>query len=207
MHAHTSYMISIDGDKNEIERATKVIAEAFDDESLIGQETIEITESYKIVWDFDIKNLAVKIAKATPEVCFLLGGTIDTSESGGEYMDFLFTYKDLHLYSQLSCWYRQLFANEFENYKEFSEVFDGYTEEDFEKYRQKVYYVLDSGYGNVVEKVILNEPTEIPIRDGVYCVECGKGPLTDGQIEKYCFLDEYYCSKECINHAIDSWSK
>lgn len=163
MHAHSDYTIKLVGTEEEIENATAVVAAAFHDESLRGKDCIEIEETYQFVWVWDVVKLAESMVKNSPNLSLLtISGTVDTSESCGEYMNFLIKYENSTLTVQSSCWYLSLYADDFDDYEEFSEAFD-YSEEEYEEFRQCPHYILDSGNGDIVTKVPLDDPEVIDL--------------------------------------------
>lgn len=164
MHAYSNYTIILVGAEDEIKKATAVLAVAFHDESLTGKDFIEIEETYQFVWVQDVVKLAELMVKNSPNLSSLtISGTVDTSESAGEYMDFLIEYENGTLSVQSSCWYVILNAEEFADYEEFSEFYEGYSEEEYEKLRQGPHYILDSGDGDIVTEVPLGDPEVIDL--------------------------------------------
>lgn len=164
MHACSDYTIKLVGTEEEIEKATAVVAVAFHDESLLGKDCIEIEETYQFVWVQDIVKLAELMVKNSPNLSSLtISGTVDTSESAGEYMDFLIKYENGTLTVQSSCWYLILDADEYDDYEEFSEDYEGYSEEEYEELRQCPHYILNSGDGDIVTEVPLDDPEVIDL--------------------------------------------
>ena len=87
MHAFSNYTIKLVGTDEEIKKATAVLARAFDDESMCGKNRIEIEETYQFVWVEDVAKLAELMVKNAPTISgFTISGTVDTSESSGEYV-------------------------------------------------------------------------------------------------------------------------
>lgn len=164
MHACSDYTIKLVGTEDEIENATAVVAVAFHDESLLGKDCIEIEETYQFVWVQDIVKLAELMVKNSPNLSSLtISGTVDTSESAGEYMDFLIKYENGTLTVQSSCWYLLLDADEYDDYEEFGEDYEGYSEEEYEELRQCPHYILNSGDGDIVTEVPLDDPEVIDL--------------------------------------------
>ena len=112
---------------------------------MIGKDFITIEETNQVVWLDDIVEMAKDAAKAANGITsFTIGGTIDDSESCGQYMDFLIEYKDNALTVQSSDWY---YEAEME------------TEEDSDEKEPETYYILDGdedGDEEVVTEVPLN---------------------------------------------------
>ncbi|MDY3281661.1 hypothetical protein [Dysosmobacter sp.] len=164
MHACSDYTIKLAGAEDEIKKATAVLAAAFQDESLMGKDCITIEGSYQFVWVQDVVKLAELMVRNAPDLSSLtISGTVDTSESAGEYMDFLIKYENGILSVQSSCWYLILHADEFDDYAEFSEVYQGYSEEEYEELRKCPHYILNSGNGDLVTEVPLDEPEVIDL--------------------------------------------
>lgn len=192
MHAHSTYTIKIDGSTEDIKKATAVLAIAFDDESIFGKDSIEIEETYQFVFVPDIVRLAELMATNAPTIsCFTISGTVDTSESAGEYMDFIIKYENGSLSVQSSCWYLIMYTDEFNDYDEFCEVYGGYSEEEYEELRKWPHYILNSGSGDIVTEVPLTDPK---------MVDLGATPV---------YVDEYIfelspipvCQCECGNEV------
>ena len=114
MNTYASYTINIVGNDTELESVTKVVADAFDDTSYVGDNPIEIVDADIIVWVGEIRELAIDMAKAAPNAEFSIRGTTDTSESSGEYQDFFFENKDGKLSERCSCWYIPLEADAYD---------------------------------------------------------------------------------------------
>ena len=103
MDAYASYTISLTGTEEDIERATAVLAVAFDDESMVGKECITIEETYCYVWVDNVIQLAEQMAKISPSALyFAISGTVETYS---ECQDFLIKYSDGCLTVQRSDWY------------------------------------------------------------------------------------------------------
>lgn len=164
MHACSDYTINLVGTEEEIKKATAVLAVVFDDESLFGRDCIKIEETYQFVWVQDVTKLAELMVKNAPTISgFTISGTVDTSESAGEYMNFVIKYENGVLSVQSSCWYLILDADEFDDYDEFCEVYEGYSEEEYEELKKCPHYILDSGDGDIVTEVPLDDPEVIDL--------------------------------------------
>ena len=161
MHAHSSYDIRIEGTQEEIDAIAEVVSE-FVGEEVEQDSNISVEETYECVWLEDIVVLAIQMAKAAPAAKFEIEGVVDTSESAGEYMDFLITYKDKQLVSKNSCWYVTMNAYAYADYEEFSEDYldendePRFTEEQYEEFLEGDYYILESGNGDCVNEVPLD---------------------------------------------------
>lgn len=113
----------------------------------------------------EVEELAEDIANALPDSSFTITGYIDTSELGGEYMDFLIEYSNHTLVSKNSGWYIYMHANDFDTYDDFAEAYtdeDGqprFTEEQYEEFKTGEYFILESGDGDCVSKVPLKYET------------------------------------------------
>ena len=145
MGAFANYTIRLTGTESEIVKATEVLADQLLEDDLIGKDFITIEETNQVVWLDDIVEMAKDAAKAANGInSFTIGGTIDDSESCGQYMDFLIEYKDNALTVQSSDWY---YEAEME------------TEEDSDEKEPETYYILDGdedGDEEVVTEVPLN---------------------------------------------------
>lgn len=179
MHAYSTYTIKLDGSTEDIKKATAVLAVAFDDDSMVGQNPVEIEETCQIVWVHDVVRLAELMVKNAPDISFfIISGIVDTSESAGEYMNFVIKYENGSLTVQSSCWYLILYADEFDDYDEFCEVYDGYSEDEFEELRKCTHYVLDSGSGDIVTEVPLDDPEVIDLDATTVYVDENIGELS-----------------------------
>ena len=85
-------------------------------------------------------------------------GTIDVSESNGEYMDYVIDFRDDTLYSSNSVWYLNYCGTDmWDGYEEFCEVFDKkediasgkhtYSEEFFNALKRNFEWYSTSGFG------------------------------------------------------------
>lgn len=139
MGAYANYTIRLNGTESDIRKATGVLAEQLWNDDLTGEDFITIEETNQVVWLDDIVEMAKDAAKAANGInSFTIGGTIDDSESCGQYMNFLIEYKDNTLTVQSSDWY-----------------YEAEMEDDSDEDEQETYYVLD---GDDEEAV-----TEVPI--------------------------------------------
>lgn len=103
MDAYASYTISLTGTEEDIKKATTALAVAFDDESIVGKESITIEETYLYVWVDEIVQLAEQMAKISSSTLhFAISGTVETYS---ECQDFLIKYSDGCLTVQRSDWY------------------------------------------------------------------------------------------------------
>ena len=145
MGAFANYTIRLTGTESEIVKATEVLADQLLEDDLIGKDFITIEETNQVVWLDDIVEMAKDAAKAANGInSFTIGGTIDDSESCGQYMDFLIEYKDNALTVQSSDWYYEAEMK---------------TEEDSDEEEPETYYILDGdedGDEEVVTEVPLN---------------------------------------------------
>lgn len=145
MGAFANYTIRLTGTESEIVKATEVLADQLLEDDLIGKDFITIEETNQVVWLDDIVEMAKDAAKAANGInSFTIGGTIDDSESCGQYMDFLIEYKDNALTVQSSDWYEMV------------------TEDDSDEEDQETYYVLASEY-YVLDSDDEEVVTEVPL--------------------------------------------
>ena len=122
----------------------------------------------------EIDNLACSIANALPNVEFIIDGCVDTSELSGEMMSFLIEYKNKKLISKRSDWYIYL-DTDFDDYAEFAEFYeDRFTEEQFEMFQKKEYFILGSGNGDCVSKIPMEYEHEIDLNRQSICPVCGE---------------------------------
>lgn len=159
MHAHSNYKIKISGTKEELNAVAEVLINAFKDESrnnvdkdeFISNGLLKIDETYEVTFLEDITNMAVEMAKAAIGTTFTIDGVIDTSESAGEYMDFMVSYEQGELEEKSSWWY--MYPDSFlqnMTYEEYCEDYgDDYSEEDFEK-MQKGWFIVEAREGDVM---------------------------------------------------------
>ena len=169
MHAYSNYTIKFYGEADDIKKVLPIIDEK------LGYEITEVTNSIKVedetlVWVENItEELAQVMAKAAPSLTFTIDGCVDTSESAGEYMNFSISYCDGKITVASSCWYIYFYGYDYEDYEEFCEEFlddednPRYTEEEFDEFcdSDEDLFVLDSGNGDIVSAVPLNNVREI----------------------------------------------
>ena len=132
---------------------------------------IEVRELYDHSDDVeDLEKLAISIAENLPGSEFTIDGCIDTSEDNGEYQDFLIAYSQNKLTTRHSCWYIQMYAEDFEDYDDFADEYqdeDGeprFTEEQYEAFKEGTYYILDSGEGDCVPEVPLDTVYKVDLK-------------------------------------------
>lgn len=142
---------------------------------------IDVEELYGHIDATDeLVKLAVNIAKSIPESNFSIEGCIDCSERSGEYQDFLIEYTDGKLIEKHSCWYIEMFAEDFESFEEFCEEYVNenndprFTEEQFEDFKKEQYYILESGDGDCVKEVPLDYVCEVSLEEQMICPVCGE---------------------------------
>ena len=115
------------------------------------------------------ENLAIELAQALSDIDFVIEGHIDTSESAGEYMDFLIEYQNRTLISKSSSWYIQAYLCDFDNYNEFAQAYcdkkgkPKLTQEQFESFKYDDVYILNSGSGDFVREVPLDTVYELDL--------------------------------------------
>ena len=169
MHAYSTYTIKFDGKADNIKKVLPIINEKLKYNIIDVVEKIEVKEEHSLVWLENITNdLALNIAKASPELKFTIEGVVDTSESAGEYMNFVISYDDGEITEKSSCWYVMMFMDNFDEYEEFCEAYyddDGeplYSEEEFEKFKENMYwFILESGDGAIVDSIPLENIRKI----------------------------------------------
>lgn len=167
MGAWSTYSIKFNGKKESVKMVTELLSSLFGAHLKIKEENeVAVNEERKYVWVEDISNqLAVEMVKAASDVEFVIQGTVDTSEQAGEYMDFIIEYKNQKLTERSSCWY----VENIEGIEDFFEESDDWDEKEiednFERFMELGKYILDSGDGEIVDEVPLDEPVEIEIPD------------------------------------------
>ena len=117
------------------------------------------------------EGLAIKLAKAFSDIDFVIEGHIDTSESAGEYMDFLIEYHNRTLISKSSSWYINAYLCDYDNYNEFAQAYcdkkgkPRLTKEQFESFKDDDIYILNSGRGDFVREVPLVNVLELDLSE------------------------------------------
>ena len=139
---------------------------------------LSFEESYRLVWFEDLVDVAKMLARVCKgKVGFTMSGTIDTSESAGEYMDYQIEFKDDVLYAQNSGWYLMYYGTDAwdDDYDEFCEEFDKpddidkdihtYSEEFFNALKDNEEWYTTNGFGCDLEiwldGIHMGEPTVI----------------------------------------------
>ena len=159
MHAHSDYKIEIYGADEEVAAVAEVLANAFEKDAFfrfdkadfIRDGILNVEETYAVVFLEDITALALEMAKVAMASTFTIEGVIDTSESAGEYMNFLICYTEGELEEKSSCWYMYPDGDlEDMTYEEYCEDYgDDYSEEDFEKMK-KGWFIVETSKGDVM---------------------------------------------------------
>ena len=181
MHAHTDlkFCFANDVDLELVGQVYDTVADAAYDADVGFQDNVlSFAESYRLVWYEDL----LEVAKTLARLCkgktgFVMSGTIDTSESAGEYMDYRFEFKDDVLWTQSSCWYFVYYGTDAwdDNYEEFCKEFDKpedidqnqhtYSEEFFENLKGEAEWYSTNGLGCDLEiwldGVHMDKPQEI----------------------------------------------
>lgn len=174
MHAHSDYKIEIYGADEEVANVAEVLANAFekdeffrfDKTDFIRDGVLNVEETYKVVFLEDITALALEMAKAAMGSTFTIEGVIDTSESAGEYMNFLISYTEGELEEKSSCWYMYPDSDlEDMTYEEYCEDYgDDYSEDDFEKMK-KGWFIVETKKGDILmETVPLDQVRSIEVK-------------------------------------------
>ena len=88
-----------------------------------------------------------------------LCGTIDTSYTAGEYMDFEISFSEGKPAVKVSDWYLETAMESYENYEDFCDCFFECTEEEYDAVKNcEFVYVLETDNGEVlVDKVPLHD--------------------------------------------------
>lgn len=191
MHAYSRFTVHLTATESDIQNIHAAIAKKLEwDEDVDFEEDItsdpdaelqtqhfDIEDDYNCAYLEDVEELAAAMALKAPSATFQLDGVIDTSESAGEYMDFLIVYQDGKLTSRSSCWYLQdshdYFMDCYPDYETFSEEFwdndndqPKYTEEEYdEACNWDWVFFLNSGHGDMVSNVPLEEPEELDLSE------------------------------------------
>ena len=153
--------------------------QCFEDEEPSNEINVEELYGHIDATD-ELVNLAVDIAKSIPDSDFSIEGCIDCSERSGEFQDFLIEYTNGKLIEKHSCWYVEMFAEDFESFEEFSEEYvdengdPRFSEEQFEDFRNEKFYILESGDGDCVKEVPLDYAREVSLDEQMICPVCGE---------------------------------
>lgn len=165
MHAHTIYTININGSSEAIKKIGQVLHDTIKDVEFEVSNSFEINHTYDCVFEDEIEDLVESMAKAAPDTIFTVEGTIDTSETAGEYKDFRFELNNGKLTGQFSDWYVEDYMENFEDYEDFIQFsdFEDITEEEYNKFKTWEWlYTLETDNGNIYsDNVPLGELFEI----------------------------------------------
>ena len=177
MHAYSSYTILLKGETKELEHPLAVLRECFKGDKYntipefpsgtSNSLEISISGTYEVVFLDDIVDMAKKMAAAAKKISFSIGGTIDTSESCGQYMDFDISYEGGVLTVESSYWYALLLNISYEQFCE-----DYYEDKpdapiiSMEEFN-RANYILDKGDVEFVEEVPLECVDIIKLDDDV----------------------------------------
>lgn len=150
MGIYYDFNVKFSGNKDAIEKAKACIEDFFGyEETEDGAcDSGDLIDAYN---DDCALEFAIRIIQASPDVEFVMTSTVDTSEQAGEYMDYEFKYSNHVLEYRSSDWYvyyEEYMLNQIRNHK--------YTDEDKERFKEGNWFILESGYGEVVNKVPLD---------------------------------------------------
>ena len=159
MHGHSNYRITINGTEDEKVAIAEILGKAFErgeffklnKDDVIQDGIINVREPYDVVFLEDITNMALEMARAAIGSSFTIKGVIDTSESAGEYMDFVISYSGGELEEKSSWWYMYPDSClEDMSYEEYCEDYgEDYSEEDFEKMKMG-WFIVETRKGDVM---------------------------------------------------------
>ena len=185
MHAFTNMILTfpkaIDSELHEAVYDT-IAGMASDVDLDCTDNSIEFEESYRLVWLEDLVDAARKLSRLCKgKTSFTMSGTIDTSESAGEYMDYRIEFKEDMLKVRNSPWYLVYWGtNDWnDSYEDFCEQFDKeedvgaekhtYSEEFFKKLRVAGEWYSTNGFGGKMEiwldGIHLGEFHEVPYNE------------------------------------------
>lgn len=174
MGKFSSYTIEFTGTVEDIDVAKEAVLGILGDYCLeTAEDKIEVQEEYELVWVEVIANeLAVPLAEEAPNLEFVISGVVDTSESAGEYMDFLIEYRNRKMTVRTSDWYRRVCADFYNSYEAFCADFHDKegtalcTEVQYQKFRKdRLWYALERDEEEcLVQKVPLGTPMNIRIK-------------------------------------------
>lgn len=184
MHANASYtIVATKAEREELDKMAEVLAGSLSDdfegenrETFLGSRKCQIDGTYRVVWLEDIVDLCARMAKSALNCEFSVSGTVDCSETSGEFMDFSISYQNRMLTVSSSEWYYEVWLGEFESYSEYLDEYgddsDCISEDDFERLMENefcfrledennsyvdvvplsnVEYVFLDGEGNVID--------------------------------------------------------
>ena len=160
------FTIYFDGSEDKISRALEIAEEVLEYEGLAEEldedHSVFVEEDTVLTYVEDIESkLALPMSEQVEGLNFTISGVVDTSESAGEYMNFIIQNQNGMLTVQSSCWYIIFYADNFECYEDFCEEYqnaDGeprYTEDQFKEFKKGEWFVLNSGDGEIVDHVPL----------------------------------------------------
>ena len=123
---------------------------------------IESDESKKEPYEIESETTHIEVAikdwtaiASTLGRDFTVSGTVDTSYTAGEYMDFRLEYRDKTFSAFYSDWYLECDLDGYEDYEEFCEE-EGElcTSEEFEKLQDKEVYIIEQENDNVLSEEV-----------------------------------------------------
>ena len=173
MHSHTNFVLTYQkATKEELKAVGEYLENLFSSDwfakkevradILVEGSSLEITENYTVVYIEDLMEFAENIAKLAPNAEFAMDGTVDTSETAGEYMDFSIEYSDREVVVHYSEWY--VYLGLYDSYEDFCEEFDEvygehrYTEEQFEELMNsdEDWFVIEDSEKTLIRNVPLS---------------------------------------------------
>lgn len=173
MNAYSDFKVRLSGSGEDVQRLKKVMAEALKADIPNEGAEFEIQENYKVVWAWDLAEMARDMANAAREAEFVLEGVSDSTQSSGELMDFRIAYQDGKLTCANSDWYGEWYTSDYgDDYAAYcadycsffsapdDEIEIDLTREKFDALKDRRAYRLNK---RVVTHIPLNKPREIPL--------------------------------------------
>lgn len=121
MHAYTDCKLEyLFGSEEDAKTMVSMFKEKCEENGCVeeGEQYVYVEECYGPVWYDDYCALAKEIALKCKGASFKMYGTVDTSESAGECMDFEITFDGKKLIKKNSCWYTGLFVEDEDDARE-----------------------------------------------------------------------------------------
>ena len=176
MGVHSTYTIFVKTNGNAISKMADAFDKAFGSEQQSSVDAfrssateandpvnvgLSINDTYQVVYVEDITELVKTLAQIENDSWIVAEGSVDSSELGGEYMDFEIQYADGEIEEKTTEWYCDLDAEQFD-YEDFCDEFGDYSEEQYEEFCRYPHYLLENS-NEIVKETYMTEVKRIKV--------------------------------------------
>ena len=138
MHTSTSFKISGELSKDNLETMQKIVSKYVTDVKIETTDHIEVYGTYRFIRIPSYIKLVKEINKELPGVVFKMDGVLDASESAGEMLDFCLDCDGYNIKLYVSEWYIEYGTDSdiFYSYEDFQEEFDDVDNNTYNDYKE-----------------------------------------------------------------------